>query len=203
MNLSSAELTALDQAAVRIGLFFRLDTVPTPVRLWGGIGPCKPGVNALDPVDGASYAGFGELGNVPAFQQLINGAAERVEFTLSGVSAEVANIATVEDADAVKNRTCALGSAIMDADWQMVGTVHWPFQGVADFLGVSIEGASEVGGEAVRVIKLSVGNGLTGRKRRGFAYWTDQDNQRRSPGDLFCQHVAKISMVARKVWPQF
>jgi hypothetical protein len=203
MNLSTAELTALEQAAVRIGLFFRLDTSPEPVQLWGGIGPCKPGVTALDPVDGASYAGFGELGNVPGFQQLINGAAERVEFTLSGVSAAVANVATVDDADAVKNRACALGFAVFGADWQMLGTVHWPFQGVADFLGVNIQGASEPGGESLRTIKLSVGNGLTGRKRRGYAYWTDQDNQYRSPGDLFCQFVAKISIVARKVWPKF
>ncbi|MGB6079084.1 MAG: hypothetical protein WBF99_06445 [Xanthobacteraceae bacterium] len=203
MNLTPEELALLDRDAARIGMIFHLDTVPKPVRLWGGIGPCRPGINVMDALSGATYSGFGELSNVPDFQQLINGAGQRIEFMLSGVSQDVANIAAVEDASKVKNRDCALGFFIMDADWQQAGSAHWPFRGIADFLGVVITGASEPGGDSTRAIKLSVGSGQTGRKRRGFAYWTDQDHQRRSPGDRFCEFVVKISMVARKVWPKF
>ncbi len=202
MDLSAEEIDALDQNAQRIGLFFRLDTSPV-VRLWAGVGPCKPGVNTLDPSDGGTYNGCGELTDIPAFQNLINGAAERVEFTLSPVSQAIANIAVIEDVPAVKNKPCAVGFGIMDEDWQLIGPVHWPFQGIADYLGIAIQGASDIDGQTTRLVKLSVGNGLTGRKRRGFSYWTDQDHQRRVPGDRFCERTALISQTTGKTWPRY
>lgn len=200
MTFNDAELAALESGSQRIGIFFRLDTDPI-VRLWLGFGKIKPGVNAYD-VTGAEYKGFGAITNVPAFKQLLNGAAERVEFTLSGVSGDVMQIASGDDAEQVKGKRVAVGFALMGKNWSLLGAVHWCAFYIADFLSVQ-QGAADPMSPIVRTIALSCGTRFTGRRRPGLSYFSDQDQQARYPGDLFCNLVGRYAHGFDKGWPQF
>jgi hypothetical protein len=201
MILNEAELAALESGAVRLGVFFRLDTAPV-VRLWLGIGDIQPGVNALDP-DGAEYKGFGAIQNVPAFKQLINGKAERVDFTLSGVSGDILAIASGGDAQQVKGKRTAVGFAIMAPDWSLLGAVKWCANYVADYLAIQQQVTADPQDPIVRTITLSCGTLMTGRRRPGLSYFSNQDQQARFPGDRFCERTPVYANGFNKTWPTF
>lgn len=192
---SDSELNVLDGDTQRIGVFFRLATDPV-IRLWLGVGPCAVGINTEDP-SGAIYSGLGELINVPPVQQLINGVAERVEFSVSGVSENVLRLASTEAND-VKGAACALGVGVFDKNWQFLGSPKWLFNGTADYVSLSQQSGE---GGAIRTISLSVGSLFTGRRRRGYSYLTDQDQQARRPGDRFCERTVLYSREHEKRWP--
>jgi hypothetical protein len=201
LGLNPDELAALDSSAHRIGVFFRLATDPI-VRIWLGVGAIEPGVNVYDAV-GATYLGFGEIQSVPNFKQLINGAAERVEFTLSGVSGDVLQIAANGDAQDVKGKELAVGFAIMGADWKLLGPIRWCANYVADYLGIEQQPVEDPNGDAVRILRLSCGTTFTGRRRPKFSYFTNRDQQARSPGDRFCERVQIYATGFSKTWPTF
>lgn len=201
MNLSDAELAMLQSDMVNFGIFFRLDVAPDPVRIWLGFGAIEPGTNVFDPM-GAQYLGFGEMRDVPEISQLLNGAAERVEFTLSGVSGDVFLIASGDDAEQVKGKAVTVGFALMGSDWQLIGPVHWLAYYVADFIG----GNQAVAGpdaSIVRALTLSCGTRFTGRRRPSFSYWSDQDQQARFPGDTFCSLAPNYAHGYQKTWPVY
>ena len=200
MNLSDAELEALESNAYRIGIFFRIETDPV-VRIWLGFGSIKPGVNVFDP-EGAEYKGFGELSEIPDFNQLLNGAAERVEFVLSGVSGDVLAIASGNDAQQVKGKRTSVGFALMDGNWQLLGSVRWCALYIADFLSISQQ-PSAPGEDPARVISLSCGSRFTGRRRPSFSYFSDEDQVARHPGDRFCSLVSLYAHGFNKQWPTF
>lgn len=201
MSFSDEELAALDRGVMRIGIFFRLDVAPEPVRLWLGIGIIEPGINVFDAA-GAQYLGFGEMREVPGISQLINGAAERVEFTFSGVSGAVLTIASGGDAEQVKGKAAAVGFALMGSDWQLLGPVHWLAYYVADFLAGD-QAVTGDGSSITRTLTLSCGTRFTGRRRPSFSYFSDADQQARFPGDLFCSLAVDYAHGFQKNWPTF
>lgn len=201
MNFSDVELAALASGVMRIGVFFRLDVEPDPVRLWLGFGDIKPGADIYDP-SGALYNGLGQINNAPAFKQLLNGAAERVEFTISGVSGRILEIASGDDSDAVKGRQVNVGFGLMDAAWALIGPVHWSAFYIADFISIDQQ-AADVNSPIVRTLALSCGTRFTGRRRPSLSYLSDPDQQRRFPGDLFCSLAKNYAHGFNKTWPTF
>jgi hypothetical protein len=188
---------ALASGSPRLGVFFRLGITP-PARLWLGVGNCEAGIDAEDG-DGAVYNGLGEMLGVPAFQQLINGTAERVEFRLSGVSARIAQLASSESAD-VKGVPLLVGLGVFGADWQLLADPTWLKRLTVDYLSIEQEGG---GGGVVRSVSLSARSFLTGRRRPGLSYFTDAEQQGRSPGDRFCERTGLYSAEVTKTWPRF
>lgn len=201
MIFNGDELTALEAGTVRVAIFFRLETVPV-VRIWLGIGNIQPGINVYD-VTGAEYKGFGAIQNVPSFNQLVNGKAERIEFTISGVSGDIHAIASGGDAQQVKGKRVAIGLAVMAADWSLLGPVHWCANYFADFLSVQQAETDDPLQPVVRSITLSCRSLLTARRRPSYSYFTDQDQQARFPGDRFCERVSVYANGFNKTWPTF
>lgn len=175
-------------ATIREVYLFRLACDP-PVRCWTGIGDLAVPGDIVDS-GGTIYSGVGELLNLPAVQQLINGTAERVQFIVSGVTAETLRLA-MEDRDSVNGAQARIGSLVLDNDLQPVGSISWEWRGIADV----IEVGSTIGqdGNRVRTITLSVASADTGRSRADLAYFTDADQRRRSPTDAIFSHVAGIN----------
>jgi hypothetical protein len=200
VTFNDDELAALAGDTHNIGVFFRLGTTP-PVRIWLGFGAIEPGVNVFDP-EGAQYLGYGEIRDVPEWSQLINGAAERVEFTISGVSGGVLTIASGDDAEQVKGKPATVGFALMNARWALLGPVHWLAYYVADFLGGDQPVASPTS-SVTRTLTLSCGTRFTGRRRPSFSYFSDADQQARFPGDAFCSLAASYAHGYNKNWPTF
>lgn len=203
MDFSAAELAVLESGVLKIGIFFRLDVEPEPVRLWLGHGEIEPGLNVYDTEAGATYLGMGELQNVPAIKQLINGAAERIEFTLSGVSGEVLTAANGDDAEAIRGAPATVGFGLFGDTWSnLLGGMHWCGFYIADYLERA-QAPADIGDQITRTITLSCGSRFTGRRRPAFSYFTDQDQQARFPGDLSCSLTPNYAHGFTKKWPVF
>jgi len=189
--------TALASGAPRIGIFFRLHVNPV-VRLWLGVGDCRTGIDARDGT-GAVYHGLGEMLNLPAFSQLVNGAADRIDFSLNGVTRDVIQMASIE-ADEVKHATLLVGLGVFDTQWQLIQPPSWMRRLVVDYLAVSFD---RTGDEAIHTVTLAARSFLTGRRRPSNAYFTDRDQQQRYAGDRFCERTVLYSFDADKTWPRF
>lgn len=188
---------ALASPSPRMAIFFRLDVTPA-VRLWAGPGTCEAAIDAADGA-GAPYLGFGALLNLPVLQQLVNGAADRVAFNLSGVTPRIAQLAASEQAD-VRNAPLMVGFGLFGADWQLIQQPSWLRRLTVDYLSVSRD---QTGDQAVWTVSLSARSFLTGRRRPGLSYFTDNDQQRRSSGDKFCQWATLYSQEVSKAWPRY
>jgi hypothetical protein len=178
-------------ASYRRSILFRLASDPI-AYLWSGFG----NLYVEDDVDpaGATYLGGGSMLSVPALKQLINGVADRLEFTLSGVSAETLRLAQ-EDAATIRDALVLLGEQTFDENWQQVGTPDWVWRGFADCLFIDSE---DSGGRRTRSIRLSVRSADIFRADPVLSYFTDQDQRRRSPDDAIFSHVSLISVGATR-----
>lgn len=175
---------------------FRLASDPI-CYLWTGVGELATPADDVD-AGGATWLGVAGVLAIPALKALINGEAERIRFSLSGVSAATLRLA-LEDRDTVRGAELRLGWVEFDADWQLSGGVHWDWIGVADAL--IVESAD---GDAMRTrtISLSVGSADTRRSNPALAFYTDADQRKRSPTDAFCDQVAGITIgMARRFGP--
>lgn len=197
LPLTDDEISVLESDTQRIGIFFRMATTPI-VRVWLGVGDIRPGANAYDASD-ELYSGLGQLIDVPALSQLINGVADRITFHVSGISPETMALAAA--GSNVKGASVAIGVALFGAQWQQLGPPKWLFRGRADYVTVQQQSDPQNRG-VTRVMELSVGSLFTGRRRRGLSYLTDADQQARHPGDKFCERTVLYSEV-QKVWPTF
>jgi hypothetical protein len=182
---------------VREGYLVRIATDP-PARIWSGHGDLDIPADAVE-AEPATYLGRGALVNVADFQQLINGTAERLEFTLSGVTAETLRMA-LEDAPEVPNAAVHVGRVDFDQNWQQVGPVEWEATFRADFLRVGSQGS---GDDRTRSITLSVGTEDTGRSFAPVAFFTDANQRRRSSDDAIFSHVGNITVgTSRRFGPK-
>jgi len=130
---------------------------------------------------------------------LINGVAQRIDYKLSGVSAEMLALAK-EDAPSVKNARVNIGTIQFDDQWQPLGPPVWEAEFRADSLTIQSD-PTDTG--RARSITLSVGSDDTGRSRAPVAFWTDADQRRVSPTDAFFDHVAGINTgTTRRFAPQ-
>lgn len=183
-------------AEVRESYLLKIDHPDEPARIWSGVGDLEIPADIVETGPGPFvYLGAGQLLTVPDFQQLINGVAERVEFTVSGVDEETVRLA-LEDAPGVKNAGVYVGRADFDSDWQLIG-VEWEATFRADFLTVDSDAGN---GLRVRTIKLSVGTDDTGRSYAPATYFTDADQRLRSPTDEIFDHVALLNRGTSRVF---
>lgn len=184
-------------AITRRSWLLRIDSDP-PCYLWSGFGQLVTPADTVDPA-GATWLGAGHLIGAPSLRALVNGTAERVTFTLSGVAAETQRLVTADKAS-VKGAETRVGHVLFDEAWQLIGGVHYEWLGIADALRV----ASRYGDDGrTRSIMLMVGAADTTRSNPRFAFWTDASQRLRSPDDAFCDHVAMISAgITRRFGPR-
>lgn len=159
-----------------------------PCLVWSGIGPLALPADAVIPEPVIALGGS-ELISIPDFQTLINGTAERLEFTVSGVSQEMVRLA-LDDAPSVRGARVDIGIVQFDEAWQ-VEVVEW--EGVFEARSLAISRPAEQGGQVTRSITLTIVQGDTTRSRAPLAFFTDSDQRRRSPDDAIFSHVAGIT----------
>lgn len=183
------------------GLFFRLDTSPA-LHLWWGISDIPARVVALDSA-GTVYIGAGYLTNVPdALEVLINGTAERVDWSMSGVPASLtANLA--DAAPSVVGKACMFGVAALDERWQMQSDIVPLWSGTADFWSEAQPPQSDVTKEKLRTLTLTTMTGDSSRALPFYSTWTDRIQQFLSPGDLFCDRTPRYFQGQIIRWPRF
>lgn len=169
----------------------------TPVRAWNGVGRLPLAAWGQDET-GADYLGLGTIVDIPALQQLINGVAQRLDISLSGVDATVANLAD-EGADEIRAASVTIGLLFMDEDWQPLASPLAIWNGEADV--IKSDSVSNPGGGKFRTVTLSTGSATTGRRRPRFNYFTRAQQRSRSEDDAFCDIVANYSTESEIKWP--
>lgn len=171
---------------LRESFAIRIDTADV-FRLWSGHGNVQV---PADIVEGAPaiYLGAGDLLNAPDFEQGINYTAERLDIQLSGASTRMIALA-LQDAASIRNAKVHFATMRFDEDWQLVEVEY-----EAVFRADKITVDSQDGDEGrTRTIILSVGTEDTNRSRAPGAYFTDQDQRRRSPTDAIFSNVSGIN----------
>lgn len=199
LSWSTAAQAQLAGGNVRACAFLRIGG-GIPVRIWGGVGDFAVSADNIETTDGAVYQGFGDVLSWPQVAQLVNGQAERVEFSLSAafITPAIANLAQASAAQ-IRAATVNLGFLVLGDDLQPVSPMEWIWAGVADTFTISRQSASA--DQVVRTLSLSVGSNMTGRRRPSPEFYTDASQQARSSGDLFCQYVAGYNAGSTRVWP--
>lgn len=174
-----------------------------PIRLWTGVGELAIPADDADPFVSvySPYYGIGALTGIPVVNQLINGLAERADFSLSAVDmpARVVELASAE-ANEIRGANVQLGVIVFDAQWQRIASPLWLWRGVADNL--KVERTSGADGDVTRTLSLSVASVFSGRKRPSPSYWTDPDQRRRNASDRFFDRVALYYQGSTMVWPK-
>lgn len=202
MQFNADEIEALRSNTQNRAVLMRLATVPKPIAVWLGAGPLKipVGQSLYDPA-GQIYQGMGQLPNLPAFKAMLNGKAERIDISISGVNDDVLAAAMASQGQ-VQNKECVIGIAFYSPkDWTMLGPVKWMRWGICDQMSVARVFAKTPGDVTTQVISISVGSLTTGLRRGRYAFWTDQDQQARFPGDRGCERTVQMSRIAQKTWP--
>ena len=166
------------------------------VRAWAGVGDLEIAADDID-LEGGVFVGIGFIGDIPALRMLVNGAAERVEFSLNGVDEWVMELAN-EDAELVRGAEVNVGLILFDDEWQLVSEPAWLWDGTADVIIQDVDGQGET---LTRSVRLSVGSAFTEQTRVGLGAYTDADQQQRHPGDTFCARVAGYAIDSTIVWP--
>ncbi len=185
-------------SARRVGALLRVATDPV-IRVWGGlVRDIAIGADSVEDGDPAVYSSMGLLTDLPQLSALINGAAERCDFTVSGVAitGEIAALAS-GSAAAIRGAAVDVGLVLFDADWQLMATTFWIWSGTADSLTIVRQGSAD---KPTRTIKLSAASVFSGRRRANLSFFTDIDQRRRSADDAFCDQVSKYYAGTTKVW---
>lgn len=172
--------------AMRESFAIRIDT-PDVFRLWGGVGDLEIPADIVESAP-AIYLGAGELLNAPDFEQGINYTAERLDIQLSGASTRMIALA-LEEAASVRNAKVHFLTIRFDDQWQLVEV---EYEAVFRADKITVESQNSDNGRT-RTIILSVGTEDTNRSRAPGAYFTDQDQRRRSPTDAIFSNVSGIN----------
>lgn len=171
---------------LRESFALRIDT-PDVFRLWSGVGDLVVPADIVESAP-AIYLGGGELLNAPDFEQGINYTAERLDIQLSGASTLMIALA-LEEAATIRNAKVHFVTIRFDAAWQLVEV---EYEAVFRADKITVDSQDGDGGRT-RTITLSVGTEDTNRSRAPGAYFTDQDQRRRSPTDAIFSNVSGIN----------
>lgn len=194
---NAAEQAALEGEFVSFAGFIRVAT-PSPVRLWTGIGDIAVLNSAFDP-PGSTFNGAGRIIDLPAFQRIWNGLAERITLTLTGVTDDMRAL-VYDEADDVRGAIVRLGIVIFDGFGQQIGPVRWLRRGRVDVIETENRPGER---ERIKTIAFSLGSQLTGRKVPGAGSYTNGDQQSRpgSEDDRFCERTPLMTQHSVIKWP--
>lgn len=196
MNIDSLIQEQIAGHLINVSWLLYIDS-DEPVRAWNGVGRLAVGPWGAD-TTGGDYLGIGALIEVPALQQLVNGVAQRIEISLSGVDAQIVSLAD-EGASEIRAKDTNVGMLFMDGDWQPLATPLAVWTGESD--SIRCDSAPDSDGNKKRTISLSVGSTTTGRRRPRYNLYTRAQQRQKSPTDAGCDRVALYSQERELKWP--
>jgi hypothetical protein len=196
MNLDALIQAQIDGHLIRRSVLMHIATDPA-VRAWTGNGSFEKAADAVD-TTGGTYLGLGEMQEIPALQQLVNGVASRIELSLSGVDDQIVALAD-EDAAEVRSKLVSLGLQFFDDAWQPLGDTLWIWDGEADVIRTDTVSGPDF--NRSRVVTLSVGSLTTGRRRPRLNHFTRAQQRQRSADDAFCDRTGLYSRDTEIKWP--
>lgn len=191
----SAMVANLDGGTGSIGYFFRVLGEDLSLRLFFGINTIMYGFTS-DP-DGAVYRGAGRILDIPDFDGLLNGITETVEWSISGIPAELTDYLT--EIPNVEGASVMLGYCPMDHRGQPRMRIVPEWSGVADFISYDIQPTKE--GEQRRFkLALTTHTGDETRRTPQRSAFTQAEQQINYPGDQFFFRTHLYNQSRIKIW---
>lgn len=150
------------------------------------------------------YSGAPVLLDIPEFRQLINGQADDITLSLSGLWPELARQLD-DQAVLAQDAEVDIGRIYWDADWQMIGGARWGWAGRGGQVQIDEVGARMKNGKITPrkfTVNLSVVTQTIRRAGSGTTYWCSPQHMLEFPDDAFFDRANKISTGYVKPFPK-
>ncbi len=180
----------------QLGIFLRIDTDPG-LHLWFGINDIPANFDSIDPT-GTVYLGGGRLIGVPTLEVLVNGTADSVEFTLSGID-PATSAKTIESLPPVRGADVHMGLTTLDRYFQPMSAIIPIWHGTASHTG-EISPPVEEGQNRTVSLSLSVVSGEATRSRAARSLWSSPHQKAISSTDLFCDGTSRLARGVQPTW---
>lgn len=180
----------------QLGIFLRIGTTP-PLHMWFGINDIPARFDSIDP-DGTVYMGGGKLVGIPTLEVLVNGTADSVDFTLSGIDPVTAS-KTLDSLPAVRGAPVQLGITTLDQYYQPMSAILPVWHGTASHTGEQSP-ARATGEKATLTLALAVVSGEATRSRAARTFWSSAHQKAISPTDKFCDGTSRLARGVQPTW---
>jgi hypothetical protein len=196
MGYMSENTLAEMRGSHELGIFLNIGTDPA-LHVWFGDEDKTANFDSIDP-DGTVYLGGGRLINVPSLEVLVNGAADRVEFTISGIDPKT-GASMLASLPPVRGVSVKLGLATLDKYWQPMGAIIPVWEGTASHAS---ENSPPVGFNQSPTLSLSLAvvTGEATRSRPARSLWSAPHQKAISPTDKFCDETARLARGVQPPW---
>lgn len=188
-----------------LGVFLRLATEPA-LHLTLGVNDMEIGIASVDST-GTIYRGAGVLQNIPELEMLINGIADKVTFSVSGVDPTFMAKLDAE-APEVVGAELHVGFAPLDDDFQPLTDIIPIWLGWADYWSASQSEQKDTTKPVTNTISLMAMSGSPARSRQNLSTYTDQAQRMVNPisgqdDDRFCERVSRYFQAYIVSWPRY
>lgn len=183
----------------QLGIFLRVDTDPA-LHLWFGINDIPANFDSIDPT-GTVYLGGGRLIGVPTLEILVNGTADSVEFTLSGLD-PATSAKMLDSLPPVRGAAVQMGLTTLDRYFQPMSSIIPIWTGTASHTG-EVSAPVQEGENPSITLSLAVVTGEATRSRGARSVWSSPHQKAISPTDKFCDGVSRLARGVQPVWPNF
>jgi hypothetical protein len=199
MDWIPPDVAAALSGSHQLGVFVHVATDP-PLRVWLGINDIPLRIESVDP-GGAIYQGAGTLVGVPTLETLVNGTADSVEISISGVD-PATGAAMIASIPPVRGAAVYVGITTLDDYYQPMSQIIPLWRGTASH---AVEAMPTVSGAENRTMTLSlvVAAGEQTRSRPSRALWSSAHQEALSSGDRFCDNTARLARGVQPVWPNY
>jgi hypothetical protein len=197
--MTARELELLRGGRKNLAFFFRAEFASGVVRLFAGAGDYPVEADAVE-TEGGVYVSAGLWGgDLPEVDHLINGQAQGLTLSLSGV--DVATVRTfVGERAEVVGAPAAFGWGVLDEQYRPAGPIRWPLRG--RLFQPRVRRARSGEAAETRVLAATLMVGAYARRRGLHAYFTKADQRRAHPTDAGCDRVGLYSVETTRPWPR-
>jgi len=175
-----------DQPSAAVAFLVKFSFASAEKKIWTGFGK-------LITLDGQEWDGLGEIVQLDGLTSAFGPQAPPGRIMASGVSADLITLARSETSEFV-NRPLSI---------YLQGFNGRKVFGLPVPLALRIMTNMEVTRDAgTRTIAVNHESPYAGRNRPAAAWYTDRDQQKRFPGDTFCDQTPFL-LFKREVWPTY
>lgn len=197
--MTDAELEILRSGRKNLAFFFRAEFASSTVRLFAGAGDFPVAADTVETEDSEYLSAGSWSGGLPDVDHLINGQAQGLTLSLSGIDVETVRTFVKERGEVV-GATAAFGWAVLDDRYRLAGPVRWPLRGTLSQPRVTKQKAAEA--VWTRSLAATLVSGAYARRRGVHAYLTMADQRRAHPTDAGCDFVGTYTNETTRPWPR-
>jgi hypothetical protein len=180
----------------QVGIFLLVNTDPA-LHLYFGANDIPANFDGIDP-DGTVYLGGGRLNGIPTLEVLVNGTADSVQFTLSGVD-PATGTKVLDSIPEVRGADIMLGLTTLDDYYQPMTSPVPIWSGMASHVSEA-SGVVMVGEKPSLDLALSAVAGEATRSRAARVLWSSAHQKALSPTDKFCDETSRLSRGVNPTW---